>query len=287
MKAAGDMATTARVADAQLGRLIEQGCAVIELDPPEAEAVAEVVSAAASFFRLPAAEKAKSRIGPAAGYRPQGIEYSNSPERPDEMETFSATAASASQGSALPSGSARNLHGRTAVAFQLLEQLAEQLVLALAEHLTRTAWKGALSGGLHRWSCLQVNHSHPSEARSEFINEVHEDGHFLTLAYATSEGLEVRQRDGGFSRITTASNQMVVMLGGIASLMTDGRLPPLFHRVRSMPSCAERTSVLFFADLAPELCQPWIAGETNRSIDIGAYIRANPTRFGLQKYGSE
>ena len=116
---------------------------------------------------------------------------------------------------------------------------------------------------------------------------MHEDGHLLTLAYATSEGLEVRQGDGDFSMITTASNQMVVMLGGIASLMTDGRLAPLYHRVRSFPTCAERTSVMFFADLAPELCQPWIAGKTNRLVDIGAHIRANPSRFGLQRYGSE
>jgi isopenicillin N synthase-like dioxygenase len=282
-----DMATTARAEEAIFERLIERGCAVIELAPPEAEAVAEVVSAASSFFRLSVAEKAKCRIGVTAGYRPYGIEYSNSPERPDEMETFSATTASASQGSTLPSGSARDFHGRTATTFLLLEPLAEQLVVALAEVLTRRPWKEALSGGLHRWSCLQVNYSHPSEARSEFINEVHEDGHFLTLAYATSEGLEARQGDGNFSKITTASNQMVVMLGRIASLMTDGRLHPLYHRVRSIPTCVERTSVMFFADLAPELCQPWIAGETNRLVDIGAHIRANPTRFGLQRYGSE
>jgi isopenicillin N synthase-like dioxygenase len=281
------MATTARAGAALLERLVNHGCSVIELVPPEPKAVAEVVSAALSFFRLSAAVKAKCRIGLAAGYRPYGIEYSNSPERPDEMETFSATAASASQGSALPSGSAQELHARTAAAFRLLEPLAEQLVVALAEDLTGRPWKETLSGGLHRWSCMQINYSRPGETRSEFINEIHEDGHFLTLTYATSEGLEVRQSDGDFSRVPTASNQMVVMLGGIASLMTDGRLSALYHRVRSIPTCAERISVLFFADLAPELCQPWITGETNRSVDIGAHIRANPTRFGLQKYGSE
>jgi isopenicillin N synthase-like dioxygenase len=277
----------AQAAKTLIERPADLGYALIELAPLEAGAVAEVISAAQSFFRLPPVEKAKCRLGLAAGYRPYGIEYSNSPERPDEMETFSTTAASMSDGSSLPSGSGRDLHGRTAVAFRLLEPLAERLVVALAENLTSRPWKEALSGALHRWSCLQVNHSHPSKARSEFINEVHEDGHFLTLVYATSEGLEVGQADGGFVRVTTASNQMVVMLGGIASLMTNGRLVPLYHRVRSIPTCAERTSVLFFADLAPDLCQPWIVGETNRSVDIGARIRLNPTRFGLQKYGSE
>ena len=281
------MATSAQAQKAPLKELEDRAYAIIELAPAEADAVAAVAAVASAFFRLPADAKGKSRLGPAAGYRPYGIEYSNSPERPDEMETFSASAASASQRAALPSGTARDLHDRTTEAFRLLEPVAERIIVALAEDLTGGSWSTALRNGLHRWSCLQINHSHPSDARSEYINEVHEDGHFLTLAYATSEGLEVREPDGNFLAVTTVPGQMVVMLGGIASLMTDGRLAPLFHRVRSIPSCEERTSVLFFADLAPDLCRPWIAGESNYSVDIGAHVRANPARFGLQRYGSE
>jgi isopenicillin N synthase-like dioxygenase len=281
------MATSAWAEDALLERLTGQGYAVVELAPPEADVVAAVVAATPAFFQLPAAEKAKCQLGPAAGYRPYGIEYSNSPERPDEMETFSANASLISRLAAFPVGSARDLHDRATAAFQILEPVAERLVVGLAERFTAKSSAELLRNGLHRWSCLQINHSHPREARSEFINEVHEDGHFLTLVYATSVGLEVRRPDGNFFKISTAPNQMVVMLGGIASLMTDGGLAALYHRVRSIPTCAERTSVLFFADLAPELCRPWIVGETNRSVDIGAHVRANPTRFGLQKYGSE
>ena len=135
---------------------------------------------------------------------------------------------------------------------------------------------------------MSTDQSLPPERCAIRVHQrVYEDGHFLTLAYATSEGLEVREPDGNFPAVTTVPGQMVVMLGGIASLMTDGRLAPLFHRVRSIPSCEERTSVLFFADLAPDLCRPWIAGESNYSVDIGAHVRANPARFGLQRYGSE
>jgi isopenicillin N synthase-like dioxygenase len=281
------MATSAQTQKVPLKELEDRAYAIIELAPAEADAVASVAAVAPAFFRLPADEKGKSWFGPAAGYRPYGIEYSNSPERPDEMETFSATAASASQRAVVPPGTARDLHDRTTDAFQLLEPIAERIIVALAEDLTGQLWSASLQNGLHRWSCLQVNHSHPREARSEYINEVHEDGHFLTLAYATSEGLEVREPNGNFLAVTTTPGQMVVMLGEIASLMTDGRLAPLFHRVRSIPSSEERTSVLFFADLAPDLCRPWIAGELNRSVDIGAHIRANPARFGLQRYGSE
>jgi len=281
------MFTIARAGVPPVEQLIHQGCALIELGQPEADAISEVASAAPSFFRLSHAEKAKCGLGPAAGYRPYGIEYSNSPERPDEMETFSTTAASASHSSGLPAGCARDFHDRTAVAFGLLEPLAERLVVALAENLTRRSWMEALRGALQSWSCLQVNHSRPSKARSEFINEIHEDGHFLTLAYATAEGLELAQADGGFKSVRTAPNQMVIMLGGIASLMTNGRLRPLYHRVRSVPTCKERVSILFFADLAPNLCQPWISGEINRTVDIAANVRANPARFGLQGHGTE
>jgi hypothetical protein len=45
----------------------QSGYAVIELAPLEAEAVAEVISAAQSFFGLSPIEKAKCRLGPAAG----------------------------------------------------------------------------------------------------------------------------------------------------------------------------------------------------------------------------
>jgi isopenicillin N synthase-like dioxygenase len=281
------MFTIAQAGVAPTEQLIDLGCALIEVGQPEADAISEVVSAAPSFFGLSKAEKAKCGLGPTAGYRPYGAEYSNSAERPDEMETFSTTAASTSNGSGLPSGSARNFHDRTATAFSRLEPLAERLVVGLAENLTNRSWLYALQGGLHGWSCLQVNHSRPNKVRSEFINEVHEDGHFLTLAYATAEGLELAQADGGFTGVKTAPNQMVVMLGGIASLMTNGRLRSLYHRVRSVPTCAERISVLFFADLAPGLCQPWISGEFNRTVDIAANVRTNPARFGLQSHGTE
>jgi isopenicillin N synthase-like dioxygenase len=148
-------------------------------------------------------------------------------------------------------------------------------------------WNQVLTGGAHQWSTLQINYSRPSQVQSSFINEEHEDGHCLTLVYNTAPGLEVRSPDGAFLPVSTAPDRAIAMLGGVASLMTDGRLRPLFHQVRPPADCQERVSVLFFADLAPELCQPWIVGDTNRHVDIANFIRSNPVRFGLQKYGSE
>lgn len=278
------MAATVRVPESAFKQLVEEGWSEIQLTLGETEILAGVVSAAFDFFRADPAEKAKCQAGTGIGYRPYGIEYSKAADRPDEMETFSTTVASMTH--VYPLRDAAELNRRTAAAFSVLERIAEQLIVAIANRLTNGTWQASLAGGVHRWSTLQINYSRPSQVRSSFINEEHEDGHFLTLVYGTAPGLEVRMLDGTFRPVST-SDRPVAMLGGVAALMTDGRLQPLFHQVRPSHDCDERISILFFADLAPELCQPWIVGETNRDVDIARFIRSNPVRFGLQKYGSD
>jgi isopenicillin N synthase-like dioxygenase len=278
------MPTEGWAPDATVENLLAEGWASIQLAPAEAASLAEVISAARRFFALPVLQKMTCQIGPAIGYRPQGIEYSNSSERPDEMETFSTVASS--DGGAFLVTEAQDLSRRSMVAFNLLEKRTERLVIALAEALTRKPSNGTLAGGLRYWSTLQINHSRPRHAQSQFINEEHEDGHLLTLAFSTSGGLEIRQKAHAFVSVPAAPDQMVVMPGRVASLMTNACLLPIYHQVRALRDCADRISILFFADLAPALCQPWVVGESNRQVDIGAFVKANPLRFGLPNCGA-
>lgn len=260
---------------------MDNGWATLKLSPQESTALANIVALAARFFGLPASQKNECQKDLIVGYRPYGIEYSHSPEQPDEMETFSADYSSRKL--VFPVRDADNLNQESCTAFDLFEALAEQLTIQLAADLTGRSFGAALRGGLHAGSILQINYSRPSRVRSPFINDEHEDGHFLSLVHTISAGLEIRQADGAFAPASTASDEMLVMPGNVASLMTNGRLPPLFHRVRAMPELEERISILFFADLAPELCDPWIVGDINRAADIARYIRANPVRFGLRQ----
>jgi isopenicillin N synthase-like dioxygenase len=279
------MATTVRALEAAFHQLSDEGWAEIQLSSEDAEIISGLVSAAFRFFRVAPTEKAKCQAGVGIGFRPYGIEYSRTADRPDEMETFSATADSLAL--VYPVPEAGELNRRCAVAFEILEGIAEQLIITIAERLTGRDWRQILTGGTHRWSTLQINYSRPNKVKSSFINEEHEDGHCLSLVHNTAPGLEVRLPNGAFLPLTISPDQTIAMLGGVASLMTDGRLRPLFHQVRPPADCEERISVLFFADLAPELCRPWIVGDTNRHVDIASFVRSNPVRFGLQKYGSE
>jgi isopenicillin N synthase-like dioxygenase len=274
------MPTAQVAANDSTDELVGSGFVKIEIGTALAEALADVVSAGNSFFGLPLTEKIKWRSASDAGYRPYGVEYSGTPEVPDDMETFSVTASLPTTDLPAPSPAGRFLYDKGQVAFDLLEAVTGELTDLISRRLGVDASEN-LRGGFHEWSTLQVNHSHPASCRTEFINELHEDGHFLTLAYATSAGLEVRRANGSFAKLTTSPTEIVVMLGGVASLMTDARLPAAYHRVRAYPECPDRTSIMFFADFEPESCHPWIVGDGNRNIDIGRKIRDNPARFGL------
>ncbi|OKO83558.1 2OG-Fe(II) oxygenase family protein [Bradyrhizobium sp. NAS96.2] len=274
------MAKTIWASEAVVERIANEAWAEVQLTCPETAAIEDVVTAAIKFFRSPQAIKDSCQIASSLGYRPYGIEYSRASDRPDDMETFSVTAASSTH--IFDDPMANDLNRACAGAFAQLERVAETLIVSLARHVTQRSFEQVLTGGLHRWSTLQINYSRPSEVRSSFINEEHEDGHFLTLGYATASGLEVRLPSGDYLAVAPARDCAIAMLGSAAALMTDGRLRPLFHQVRPPTDCQERVSVLFFADLAPDLCRAWIVGDTNRHVDIGGYVRANPVRFGLE-----
>ena len=50
--------------------------------------VQQLFTAAEMFFHLPVEEKLASRLPQECGYRPGGIEYSQSADRPDQVESF-------------------------------------------------------------------------------------------------------------------------------------------------------------------------------------------------------
>jgi isopenicillin N synthase-like dioxygenase len=168
-----------------------------------------------------------------------------------------------------------------------LEPVAEQLAAELMEAITVMPSADRFRGGFHDWTALQLNYARPRLCDVEFINDLHEDGHFLTLVYNNAPGLELRRPDGEFVEVTTTAREMVVMPGEIAWLLSGGRIRPLYHRVRRRFEYEERMAIAFFGELAPGLCAPWVLTDVNRDVDIGARIRATPTRFGLKELNAE
>lgn len=264
-----------------VAKLCNDGFLVLESALSIREQISRTLEAGFEFFRASLDEKNANRLGSDCGYRPIGIEYSQSPQRPDRIESFSACAKPRNPESVVGSTRGRLLYERLSALIDVLEPIAEELTIQLADAFGGTPSAKRLRGSLHRWSCLQMNYARPAEVLGEFINEPHEDGHLITIACATGPGLEIYTTEHGFQPLVPGHHQFVVMPGEIAYLLSGGRIRPLYHCVKCDRTLHERMSLLFFADIDPRLCVPWSRNEVNANVDIGARVLTNATRFGL------
>jgi isopenicillin N synthase-like dioxygenase len=247
----------------------------------------ESIAAAFRFFRLPTKDKNTNTFPEEMGYRPIGVEYSQSPAYPDQLESFSVNPRISSSLSALPSEAARDLCGRMLATYDVLESLVETIILHLASTIAGQSIGSNLRGAFHSWSRLQINYSRPAEVLLPHINEAHEDGDLMTIAWASGPGLEIQMLDGSFNPLTTGRGEMLVMPGEILWLLSGGQVRPLYHRVRPFGRQTERIAVLFFADIDPMLCQPWVINEINKNADIKLRVLTSVHRFGLKGFASD
>lgn len=273
-------------ADTAVERLKEDGFLLISVTRIVQDSLSGVFEAAHRFFRETDEAKNRNRFAKDMGYRPYAGEYSLSPLNPDQVESFSVSAERI-VATEMQSDAARLLCERMLASYDVLESIAEELTIELAKRLSQNAIGESLRGQLHRWSRLQLNYSRPSEVEAAFINEAHEDGALLTIAHAREPGLELEISDEEFVPITNTPSNVLVIPGDIAWLISGGCLRPMFHRVRPVRNCAERMALLFFADINPRLCEPWVRNEINQGVDIGSLVRENPKRFGLEEWDLE
>lgn len=267
-----------------LENLITDGFLRIKISDEAQGKIDAIFNAARSFFQEPPHRKTLNRLPEDMGYRPYGIEYSRSPSHPDQIESFSVCARLPLLNSRLRSGSAQVLYERMLGAFEVFESAAEAVTVELANKLSTDLAGGRLHGAFHNWSRLQLNYSRPSEARSQFINETHEDGDLMTVTFVSGPGLEVKKSDGGFAPITTDHCELLVMPGEVCWLLSGGQVQPLYHRVRANRRNSERMALIFFGDIDPNHCRPWISNEINRHVDIKERILSSVNRFGLKGF---
>lgn len=257
----------------------------LRLPKAASETVSAAIEAARAFFRLPITEKLMNRLPDECAFTPMGIEYSASPATVDVMETFRACVRTEGAAEQLPSPDARRLHAAAMAAAAELEVLAEQFAFQLARacHGDPTP----LVGAFHRWSEVQLNYALPHGSTVEFINELHEDGNFVTIGCTTGAGLEIRDIAGTFIPLTVMPPEVLLMPAEIAMLMSGGAVQPLYHRVRRRADVAERITLLFNGDLDPAACTPWARNHSNHGVNVGARVLANAYRFGITPFRPE
>jgi isopenicillin N synthase-like dioxygenase len=269
-----------------IAELKERGFFVLSLSDWESKRIACVFDAGRAFFGLSADVKDLCSLPNECGYRPRGIEYSETPERPDEIESFTVTLRTASSHAELRPEKARILYEQMRLAIHVLEPIAEALTIQIANAVSRRDFGSPLRGALRRWSRLQLNFSRPSHCDHDLIHDAHEDGNLITLACATAPGLELQTADRKFEPCPLFLPRIIVMPGEITWLLSGGEIQPLWHRVRTPTDCVERLATLFFCDLDPVACEPWVRNHINSGVDIGSRVLTNVSRFGLSGFTS-
>ncbi len=264
---------TSRIHEA-VGCILTQGYALVRLRVDERVALAGALDAARHFFTAdPAIKRSHSSDDFNYGYRPMGVEFSVTPERPDVNECFTlwSNRLDLIPGSAELTPLTDALGRWRDVAATVVEEVLEGLA---------AQFPGAVAPPFRAASHLQVNSYLPAPADREMLQDRHEDGHLVTAQHGTSAGLEVFLADGSSRPVTTAPDELVVFTGSALTALTEGAVAPTYHQVRNLGQSGRR-SVMYFVN--PELSEPlhpWGAG-AGSGRDLRDAVRHRPEAFGL------
>jgi isopenicillin N synthase-like dioxygenase len=255
-----------------------QGIEWVETSPETAAALRALIAEAHLFFAQTVEQKAPLKAAKkTTGWREIGVEYSQSPERPDLNETFCFRAHDDRE-RALPDAAIidRCREAQAALdgeANAMLGRLAESMGVEVgADPIVRTKYE----------SWVQINFSRPATASREWIQEAHEDGHLVTFLFADAHGLEVHPPKGEWTAVMPSPEKLVVFPGECGAYLTGDAIMPMPHRVRAHKDVPLRVSVAYFVN--PDLDQdlpPWFDNDRNRGVDLLRWGQQNPTRFGL------
>lgn len=268
-----DVLASPRTVDA-VRSILAQGYAVVTLTDDERRLLADALGAARGFF---AADDRTKRQHSSEdfnyGYRPMGVEFSVTPERPDVNECFTLWS---DRLDLIPG--AGELEPLTD-ALAAWRDAAAGVVQDVLEGLAAT-FPGAQAPGFRAASHLQVNSYLPAAADRAMLQDAHEDGHLVTAQHGTGPGLEVVQDDGTALPVTTGPDQLLVFPGSALTALTDGAVAPTYHQVRNIGQPG-RQSVMYFVN--PELTEPlhpWGEG-AGSDRDLRDAVRHRPEAFGL------
>ncbi|GAB2463057.1 isopenicillin N synthase family oxygenase [Jatrophihabitans fulvus] len=257
--------------------IVDHGYAVVKLDELGAATLTNAIDTAVRFFEQPLEEKL--RHGSADhnyGYRPFGIEYSISPERPDMNECFTVWS---SRLDLIPN--AHDIEPLTGSFLDYRDTLAP-LVKAILDEIAQH-FGADRAPAFEKAAYLQINYSIPAPASREFLQDKHEDGHMVTVLHPTAPGLEIYAEGGAVDRVEPmlpAADEIVIMPGSVLTALTGGAVEPLYHQVRNH-GLDDRQSIMYFVN--PEIDEPlysWVdTGDVKT--DIRDDVRNAPSMFGL------
>jgi isopenicillin N synthase-like dioxygenase len=251
--------------------ILENGYAIVKLGEAEHSRLDAAVEGTVQFFTKPAEFKnAHASADYNYGYRPFGVEYSITPDRPDVNECFTLWGDRLDK---IPD--AETISDYTGVLSDWRDALAP-LVRGVLDQLARSCG-GAAAPDFRQGSYLQINYYLTADSEREMLQDRHEDGHMVTVIHPTRPGLEA-YIDGEPQPVTLAEDEVLMMPGSVLTLLSGGTIQPLYHQVRNL-GLADRRSIIYFVN--PELDEPLFAWQGEDTRDICEHVRNMPASFGL------
>jgi isopenicillin N synthase-like dioxygenase len=254
--------------------ILDKGYAVVKLADVDAANLHTAISTAVRFFERPLEEKqAHGSTDHNYGYRPFGVEYSISPDRPDMNECFTLWS---SRLDLIPN--AADIPDLTGAFLSWRDSLAP-LVKAILDEVARNFGTDA-APEFEKASYLQINYCLPAPAERDLLQDKHEDGHMVTVLHATAPGLEIYVNDD-VKPMLPAPDEVVIMPGSVLTALSGGKIEPLYHQVRNH-GLDDRQSIMYFVN--PEIDEPlfgWIDSPDGTRVDIREHVQNAPSMFGL------
>lgn len=211
------------------------------------------------------------------GYRPKGIEFSKSPDRPDLIESLSYNPYLFEiETDNLPHTIYGEWVDRAHIVYSLFEALSYNIFLMLNEKYNITTCSPPRKDILHKSSFLQCNY-YPFTSRRRILQDAHEDGNLFTLLWCTEPGLQAIV-NGQPNDIILKEDEVYLFSGSILTEATDGEIAPLVHRVMKKKTSGSRISLMYFANFNTSLPE--------EEFNLTSIIRTTINRsslFGLPK----
>jgi isopenicillin N synthase-like dioxygenase len=254
--------------------IIDTGYAVVKLGDVDTANLHKAISTAVRFFERPLEDKiAHGSTDHNYGYRPFGIEYSVSPERPDMNECFTVWS---SRLDLIPN--ANDIADVTGAFLDWRDSLAP-LVTAILNEVAKN-FGAEEAPEFEKASYLQINYCLPAPVERDLLQDRHEDGHMVTVLHSTAPGLEIYVNDS-VKPMLPGEDEIVIMPGSVLTALSGGKIEPLYHQVRNH-GLDDRQSLMYFVN--PEIDEPlfaWIESGDGGREDIREHVQNAPSMFGL------
>jgi len=254
--------------------ILDKGYAVVKLADVDTANLHHAIDTAVRFFQRPLEDKqAHGSTDHNYGYRPFGIEYSKSPDRPDMNECFTVWS---SRLDLIPN--AQDIPELTDSFLGWRDSLAPLVEAVLDEVAKNFGTEGAPA--FEKASYLQINYCLPAPAERDLLQDKHEDGHMVTVLHATAPGLEIYVNDEATPMLPD-TDEVVIMPGSVLTALSGGKIEPLYHQVRNH-GLDNRQSLMYFVN--PEIDEPlfgWIEAGDGERADIREHVQNAPSMFGL------